>query len=359
MRCVVTGSAGFIGHHVCEALLDRGDEVDGVDAFTDNYDPALKRANAARLSRHDRSRNVELDLATADLADLDEVLDGADAVVHLAAQPGVRLSWSDGFAVYVERNIAASQRLLEAARRTRVPRLVLASSSSVYGNARTGEPLTEDAPTRPFSPYGVTKLAMEHLASAYGANWGLSSVVLRYFTVYGPGQRPDMALHRFINAIAAGEEVNVYGDGRQVRDFTYAADAAAATAAAIEADVAPATVLNVAGGSPTTVADLLSVVSEQVGRPAILRHLPDQPGDVRVTSGATERARRLLGWRPEMALDEGVKRQVAYQLGDGRVQSRSPARPGDAQSGPASLNSGGCSPSTTWHGARREIHWPW
>src|SRR5918996_1010848 len=252
MRYVVTGSAGFIGHHVCEALLDRGDEVDGVDAFTDNYDPALKRANAARLARHDRYRNVELDLATADPDDLDEVLAGADAVVHLAAQPGVRWSWSDGFAVYVERNITASQRLLEAAQRTRVPRLVLASSSSVYGNASTGEPLTEDAPTRPFSPYGVTKLAMEHLASAYAANWGLSSVVLRYFTVYGPGQRPDMALHRFITAVATGEEVTVYGDGRQVRDFTYAADAAAATVAAIEADVAPTTVLNVAGGAPTS-----------------------------------------------------------------------------------------------------------
>jgi UDP-glucuronate 4-epimerase len=319
MRCVVTGSAGFIGHHVCEALVERGDEVVGVDAFTDNYDPALKRANAARLARHGRHRNVELDLVAAATADLDDVLAGADAVVHLAAQPGVRWSWSDGFPIYVERNVTASQRLLEAARRTGVPRLILASSSSVYGNASTGEPLTEEAPTRPFSPYGVTKLAMEHLASAYGANWGLSSVVLRYFTVYGPGQRPDMALHRFITAVAAGQEVMVYGDGHQVRDFTYVADAAAATIAAIEADVAPATVLNVAGGSPTTVANLLRIVSEEVGRPVISRNLPEQPGDVRVTSGATDRARRMLGWQPEMLLDEGVKRQVAHQLGTGDV----------------------------------------
>jgi UDP-glucuronate 4-epimerase len=310
MRYVVTGSAGFVGAHVCEALLDRGHEVDGVDAFTDYYDPSIKRANAARLARHDGFQGLELDLARADL---DDVVADADAVIHLAAQPGVRLSWSEGFAVYVERNISASQRLLEAARRTRVPRLVLASSSSVYGNA-TEQPMGEDAPTRPFSPYGVTKLAMEHLASAYGANWGLSTVVLRYFTLYGPGQRPDMALHRFIAAVAAGRPVPVYDDGEQVRDFTYVSDAAAATLAAVEADVAPASVFNVAGGSPTTVNDLLSLVAEHVGRPLITRHLPTQAGDVRATHGAVDRARAVLGWQPEVSLDDGVKLQVVHQL---------------------------------------------
>jgi UDP-glucuronate 4-epimerase len=313
MRYVVTGSAGFVGAHVCEALLERGHEVDGLDAFTDYYDPSIKRANAARLARHDGFRGLELDLARADL---DDVVAGADAVIHLAAQPGVRLSWSEGFAVYVERNISASQRLLEAARRTRVPRLVLASSSSVYGNA-TEQPIGEDAPTRPFSPYGVTKLAMEHLASAYGANWGLSTVVLRYFTVYGPGQRPDMALHRFIAAVAAGRPVPVYGDGDQVRDFTYVSDAAAAALAAVEADVAPASVFNVAGGSPTTVNDLLDLVAEHVGRPLVTRHLPEQAGDVRATHGAVDRARAVLGWQPEVALDDGVKLQVVHQLGGG------------------------------------------
>jgi UDP-glucuronate 4-epimerase len=311
MRYVVTGSAGFVGAHVCEALLERGHGVDGVDAFTDYYDTSIKRANAARLARHDRFRGIELDLAREDL---DDVVADADAVIHLAAQPGVRLSWSDGFAVYVERNISASQRLLEAARRTRVPRLVLASSSSVYGNVPE-QPISEDAPTRPFSPYGVTKLAMEHLASAYGANWGLSTVVLRYFTLYGPGQRPDMALHRFIAAVAAGRPVAVYGDGEQVRDFTYVSDAAAATLAAAEADVAPASVFNVAGGSPTTVNELLGLVAEHVGRPLIARHLPTQAGDVRATHGATARARRELGWQPETALDDGVKLQVVHQLG--------------------------------------------
>jgi UDP-glucuronate 4-epimerase len=310
MRYVVTGSAGFVGAHVCEALLERGHEVDGVDAFTDYYEPSIKRANAARLARHDAFHGIELDLARADL---DDVLAGADAVIHLAAQPGVRLSWSEGFSVYVERNISASQRLLEAARRTLLPRLVLASSSSVYGNA-TEQPIGEDAPTRPFSPYGVTKLAMEHLSSAYAANWGLSTVVLRYFTLYGPGQRPDMALHRFIAAVAAGRAVPVYGDGEQVRDFTYVSDASAATLAAVEADVAPASVFNVAGGSPTTVNDLLGLVAEHVGRPLITRHLPTQAGDVQATRGAIGLARRELGWQPETSLYDGVKLQVVHQL---------------------------------------------
>ncbi len=317
MRYVVTGSAGFIGHHVCGILLEQGCAVDGVDAFTDNYDPSLKRANSASLARHERYRNVELDLARGDVDDLGDLVAGADAVIHLAAQPGVRLSWSDGFPLYVERNITASQRLLEAARRTRVPRVVFASSSSVYGNAME-RPTTEDAATRPFSPYGVTKRAMEQLASAYGDNWGLSTVVLRYFTVYGPGQRPDMALHRFIGAVAAGVPVTVHGDGQQVRDFTYVSDAAAATLAAVEADVAPASVFNVAGGSPATVNHLLRRVAEHVGRPLITRHLPAQAGDVHVTHGAIDRARRVLGWQPEVPLDDGVKRQVVHQLGGGR-----------------------------------------
>jgi UDP-glucuronate 4-epimerase len=312
MRYVVTGSAGFIGHRVSEALLEQGVAVDGVDAFTDNYDPALKRANAARLARHEGYRSVELDLV-ADA--IDDALAGADAVVHLAAQPGVRSSWTD-FPTYVERNVTASQRLLEAARRTGVPRLVLASSSSVYGDAAE-HPTTEASPANPSSPYGVTKLAMEQLAAAYATNWGLSVVILRYFTVYGPGQRPDMSLHRFIAAVAAGKPVTVYGDGRQVRDFTYVSDAVDAAIAASSADVAPGTVLNVAGGSPTTVTEALRIVSEHVGRSVRSRQVSGQPGDVRITSGSIDRARRLLGWRPWMPLHEGIKRQVVDQLGHG------------------------------------------
>jgi UDP-glucuronate 4-epimerase len=310
LRYVVTGAAGFIGRHVCSGFLAGGHEVVGVDSFTDYYDPARKRANATWLASHSRYTGVERDLVTDPIADL---LAGADAVVHLAGQPGVRLSWADGFGTYVERNVNASHRLLEAARRVGLPRLVLASSSSVYGNAPE-YPVTEDGPTRPFSPYGVTKLAMEHLAGAYVENWTLPVVMLRYFTVYGPAQRPDMAMHRFIEGVAAGEPVPVYGDGRQVRDFTYVGDAAAATVAAAGADLAPGTVLNVAGGSSATVNDVLALVGRCVGREVVVDRRPPQPGDVRVTGGSIDRARALLLWAPEMALDEGVSHQVAHQV---------------------------------------------
>jgi UDP-glucuronate 4-epimerase len=310
MRYVVTGAAGFMGHHVCSLLLGSGHEVDGIDSFTDYYDPALKRANDRLLRGHPRYRCHELDLVTTAV---DDLLDEADAVIHLAGQPGVRLSWADRFQVYVDRNIVASHRLLEAARRTRASQLVLASSSSVYGNAST-YPTDEDSPTRPFSPYGVTKLAMEHLARAYGENWGLPVVLLRYFTVYGPGQRPDMGLYKFIAAAAQGRPVTVYGDGEQVRDFTYVSDAVAATIAATTVDVPPGTVLNVAGGSSCTVNEVVRLVAEGMGRVIVTRRVAEQPGDVRITGGAIDRAQQLLRWRPEVPLREGIKHQIAHQL---------------------------------------------
>jgi nucleoside-diphosphate-sugar epimerase len=314
MHYLVTGSAGFIGRHVCTSLLDQGHDVTGADAFTDYYDPAVKRRNARLLADRPRYRGVERDL----VADpVDDLLDGVDGVIHLAAQPGVRASWDDGFPDYVQRNVVASQRLLDAVRRTAVPRLVFASSSSVYGNAPS-YPTDETAPTQPVSPYGVTKLAMEHLAQAYVDNWGTPVVLLRYFTVYGPGQRPDMGMHRFIAHAAAGTPVPVYGDGEQVRDFTYVADAARATILAAGADLAPGTTLNVSGGSSATVNEVLRLVSEHVGSEIERRALPPQPGDVRMTGGSTELARRSLGWEPEMPLGEGIKRQVVHQLGTAR-----------------------------------------
>jgi nucleoside-diphosphate-sugar epimerase len=257
---------------------------------------------------------VELDLVTGAL---DELFDGVAAVIHLAGQPGVRLSWSDGFDRYVERNVLASQRVLESVRRTAAPRLVLASSSSVYGNAAV-YPTTEESPTRPFSPYGVTKLAMEELAWSYVDNWQVPVVALRYFTVYGPAQRPDMGMHRFIAHAAAGEPLPVYGDGEQVRDFTYVSDVARATIAAASVDLPAGTLLNVAGGSSTTVNSVLGLVSECVGREIVRHRMPEQPGDVRATGGTIDRARRLLDWEPEMPLAEGVKRQVVHQLGPSR-----------------------------------------
>lgn len=314
MKYVVTGSAGFIGRHVCAELLAFGHDVVGIDAFTDYYDPLLKRANADWLAAQVGYRGVELDLATAAL---DDAFQGADVVIHLAGQPGVRLSWAEHFDIYVERNVLASQRVLEAVRRTGVPRLVLASSSSVYGNA-SRYPTTEDSPTRPFSPYGVTKLAMEQLACAYAENWRLPVVALRYFTVYGPGQRPDMGMYQFIARAAACEPLVVYGDGEQVRDFTYVADVATATIAASLADLPTGSVLNIAGGASSTVNDVLRLVSESVGRDILVDRRAPQPGDVRVTGGAIDRARRMLAWEPAVPLEEGVKRQVVYQLGEGR-----------------------------------------
>jgi len=311
MRYVVTGAAGFIGSHVCDELLERGHDVVGIDAYTDYYDVAMKRRNTADLSRHRSFRAVEHDLRVSGLV---ELLDGADVVVHLAGQPGVRLSWADHFHIYVERNITASQRLLEAARHAGVPRLVLASSSSVYGNA-TAYPTSEESATRPFSPYGVTKLAMENLAWSYAENWQLPVVILRYFTVYGPRQRPDMGMHRFITNAAQGEPLVVYGDGEQIRDFTYVSDAAMATIAASTADLAPSTVLNVAGGASATVNEVLRLVSEHVGKDLLVHRMPEQPGDVRITGGAIDRARRLLDWEPAVPLEEGIKRQVVHRVG--------------------------------------------
>lgn len=306
----MTGAAGFIGSHLCHELAGRGDSVDAVDVFTDYYDPALKRRNAEAFAGHDAVRLIEQDLA---VADLDELFDGADAVIHLAGQPGVRLSWAQHFDVYVERNIIVSQRVLEAARRTHLPRLVLASSSSVYGNA-PAYPTSEESPTRPFSPYGVTKLAMEHLAWSYADNWGVPVVALRYFTVYGPRQRPDMGMNRFIARVAAGEPIQVYGDGEQIRDFTYVSDVVAATIAAALLDVVTPTVLNIAGGSSTTVSNVLRLIGEHVGAEVLIEHVEEQPGDVRVTGGVIDRATRMLGWRPTVTLEEGLKRQVAHQL---------------------------------------------
>ncbi len=311
MRYVVTGAAGFIGSHICIELLQDGHDVVGVDSFTDYYDVSLKRRNAALLVDHERFVGVDDDLVAIDL---NALFQDTDVVIHLAGQPGVRLSWAEHFHLYVDRNITASQRLLEAARQTAVPRVVLASSSSVYGNAPS-YPTTEDSPTRPFSPYGVTKLAMEQLAWSYAENWGLPVVALRYFTVYGPRQRPDMGMHRFIAKAASGEPIVVYGDGGQVRDFTFVSDVAAATIAASKADLPTPAVFNVAGGSSGTVNEVLRLVSEHVGRPVRVRHDARQPGDVRVTGGAIDLARRFLNWEPAIPLDEGIKRQVAHQLG--------------------------------------------
>lgn len=309
MRAVVTGAAGFIGATLCEQLLGDGWSVTGVDSFTTFYDPSVKRRNAARWAGHAHAEVVEVDLLDGDVRPL---LSGADAAFHLAGQPGVRGSWEDGFDLHCSRNILATQRVLDAvvAAAPQV-RLVVASSSSVYGNQPDG-PVAEDARLHPFSPYGVSKLSCEHLCRAYADNFEVSSVLLRYFTVFGPHQRPDMAMHRLIAAALHGTTFPLFGDGTQRRDFTYVADAVAATVAAGTADVAPATPVNVCGGEVVTMNAVIDLVGELVGDAVRIDHTATQAGDVTQTWGDSTAAERLLGCVAEVGVRDGLARQVAW-----------------------------------------------
>ena len=294
MKFVVTGAAGFIGSHLAQALTERGHEVVGVDSFTDYYDVALKEDNAAGL-----------DVARIDLAEEDLDLEGVDGVFHLAGQPGVR-SFGDVFEDYVSRNLLATRRVFERAAGAGV-RVLFASSSSVYGDAET-YPTSEQTEPRPISPYGITKLGCEHLAHAYAKEFALDAVILRYFTVYGPRQRPDMALARVIDALARGGSFELYGDGFQSRSFTYIADAIEATVAAMEN--APAGALyNVGGGAEATMRDVIATLEHVSGRTLDLVERPAAAGDVRRTSADTGRIERELNWGATTALDHGLSAQ--------------------------------------------------
>jgi UDP-glucose 4-epimerase len=311
----VTGAAGFIGSHLVERLLASGTRVTGVDGFTDYYDPALKRANLAGPLADGRFRLLELDLGEADLATLPEV----DVVFHLAAQPGVRASWGAEFATYTHHNVLATQRLLERYRESRLERFVYASSSSVYGDAER-YPTPEDLLPRPFSPYGVTKLAGEHLVLLYGRNFGLPGVALRYFTVYGPRQRPDMAFHRFCRAMLRGETITVYGDGSQSRDFTFVADAVEATFLAWERGGGPA-VYNVGGGSQVEVREVVDLLERRLGVKANVRHEPMPPGDPLRTRADSTRLRAALGMVPSVGIEQGLAAEAEWACrlyGEGR-----------------------------------------
>ena len=306
---VVTGVAGFIGSHLAEALVDRGHQVVGIDCFTTAYPPAAKRRNLERLLPNPAFRLVEGDLVT--LA-LDAWLEGAAVVFHQAAQPGVRGSWGRDFAVYVHHNILGTQCLLEACARAGVPRLVAASSSSVYGDA-PDYPTTEESITRPVSPYGVTKLASEHLCLAY-ARPGVADIsvaTLRYFTVYGPRQRPDMAFRRFLEAAYAGDPITVYGDGEQTRDFTYVDDAVRANLLAMTAPV-QAEAINVGGGRRVTLNQMLDLIGRTTGRRLRVERAPAQAGDARHTGADGTRAEALLGYRPEVSIEDGLADEAAW-----------------------------------------------
>ena len=304
MRVVVTGAAGFIGSHLSDRLLADGHEVVGTDSFSDYYERARKQRNLESALENPRFALEELDLVDADLR---KVLRGAGVVFHLAGQAGVRPSWGDHFDRYVHDNIVATQRLLETLRGSDVQRLVFASSSSVYGDAEMF-PTRETSLPRPVSPYGMTKLAAEHLAFVYMRNFNVPATSLRYFTVYGPRQRPDMAFFRFMEALVGDEEIEVFGDGEQTREFTYVADAVDGTVKAASADVV-GQVVNLGGGSRVTVNRVLNTLEEISGIKARRRFLPAAPGDPRHTGASINVARERLGWEPRVSLRDGLTKQ--------------------------------------------------
>jgi len=303
MRYVVTGAAGFIGSHLANALLARGDDVLGIDCFTDYYDIALKEENAAGI-----------ELARLDLARDELDLSGYDGVFHLAGQPGVR-SFGDVFELYLSRNLLASQRVFEAAARDGV-RVVFASSSSVYGEAEA-YPTSEDTTPRPISPYGITKLGCEHLARATARSFGLDVVVLRYFNAYGPRQRPDMAFTRIAFALAEGRPWDLFGDGGQSRSFTYVEDVVAATILAMQRGEGT---YNVGGGTEVTMNDVIAAFEALAGRRLDVRRHPAVPGDQRRTKADTTRIGDALGWRPTTAIEDGLRLQ--WEWAAARVAAR-------------------------------------
>ena len=312
MKALVTGAAGFIGSHLSERLLSEGADVVGVDVFTDYYPRDQKEQNLRALRGQKAFRLVEIDLATAEIAAL---LDGVTHVFHLAAQAGVRKSWGRDFRVYTTNNVEATQRLLEACVGRRIERLVYASSSSVYGD-ECDLPMREEARPQPVSPYGVTKLAAEQLCHLYHVNYGVPAVSLRYFTVYGPRQRPDMGFRRFLTAAMRGEALPQFGDGHQTRDFTFVADAVTATATAGTRGV-PGCVYNIGGGSRVELLDVFELIRRITGRPVATAILEAQKGDMRDTYADTSRAQRDLAFAPTVTLEEGLRAQFTWMKAAG------------------------------------------
>jgi UDP-glucose 4-epimerase len=306
-RVLVTGCAGFLGSHLSDRLLEAGASVVGIDSFTDYYSRALKERNLAEARDHQQFELHERDVASDSL---DDLLEGVDVIFHLAAQAGVRGSFGSGFDTYLHANVKGTQRLLEAAVRAPVDTIVYASSSSVYGNAASF-PTGETASRSPVSPYGMTKCATEDLAGVYHRNHGIRTVGLRYFTAYGPRQRPDMAFNRFITAGLAGEPITILGDGLQVRDFTFVDDVIEATLCAAESGM-DGSVYNVGGGTPVTLLAAVQIIEEQLGRPIEVLHRESARGDARQTGAATQRARADLGFGASVQLEDGLARQFAW-----------------------------------------------
>ena len=307
---LVTGVAGFLGSHLAELLLERGHAVTGVDCFTPYYSRRQKEANLSKLRAHSRFQFHEVDLVRHDLS---AVIQGRPWVFHQAAQPGVRASWDASFAVYTENNLLATHRLLEAARRADVGAFVFASSSSVYGNVAEGL-VGEDAPLRPLSPYGVTKVASEQLVQVYHREFSLPAVCLRYFTVCGPRQRPDMAFHRILRALYRDEEFPQNGDGRQERDFTYVGDAVEANLLAAQRGK-PGGVYNIGGGTPQSLRAAIAILQEFTGKTLRVRELMRADGDPMRTAADLTRAKQDLGYSPRVPLDAALRAEASWFSG--------------------------------------------
>ena len=302
---LVTGCAGFIGSHLVERLLEQGHTVVGIDCFTDYYSPERKHANISRAEVQ-----PEFTLMTEDIVDMRR-FPSVEYVFHMAAQPGVRASWGSNFEVYLRNNVEATQKLLEFYKSKHLKRFIYSSSSSVYGDAPL--PMREDTLTKPVSPYGVTKLAAEHLCYLYWKNFSVPTVSLRYFTVYGPRQRPDMAIHKFVQAVLSEESVAVYGDGTQTRDFTFISDVVDALVLAAETEVG-GEVINIGGGSQISVNEVLEKIGRIAGKKAQIRRLGKQKGDVKDTRAEISKARSVLGWRPHWHIDRGLAEYVRWYL---------------------------------------------
>ncbi|MGM3305619.1 NAD-dependent epimerase/dehydratase family protein [Anabaena sp. WFMT] len=311
-KIIVTGAAGFIGSHLVDTLLQQGEEVIGIDEFNDYYDPLLKRKNIATCERSPNFTLIEGDIQ---FLDLPKILQDVEVVYHQAAQAGVRNSWGQGFRAYTERNISATQLLLEAAKDAKsLKRLVFASTSSVYGDAET-LPTHEKIAPQPVSPYGITKLAAERLCGLYHKNFGVPFVSLRYFTVYGPRQRPDMAFHKFFKAVLQDEAIPIYGDGQQTRDFTFVSDAIAANLAAATVPEAVGEIFNIGGGSRVVLSEVLDTMTEIVGKPIKRNHIEKAMGDARHTAADVSKAQKILGYQPQVSLRDGLKQEWEWVKG--------------------------------------------
>lgn len=303
---IVTGVGGFIGSHLAETLLNQGDKVIGIDEFNDYYNPTLKRQNISKFQEHPGFQLIENDIQSLNWS---ELLVDVDIVYHQAAQAGVRASWGGGFRDYTERNINATQIILEAAiNAPNLKRLVYASTSSVYGNAETF-PTPETVCPQPVSPYGITKLAAERLGKLYHQNFGVPCVYLRYFTVYGPRQRPDMAFHKFFKWILQDQPISIYGDGQQTRDFTFISDAVAANLLAAIVPLAVGEVFNIGGGSRVVLAEVINIMERIVGRPIKKNFVEKARGDARHTSADVSKAETILGYQPQVSLTEGLRQE--------------------------------------------------